>query len=208
MTSAASALWPSAPARAGSPAPARHACARAIAAMVRRTELSGFHGEFAGASSGCDGFRMQSAVVAAIIRASNFPANHGRSSKWATSSGAGRTGQRRGKIFSKLIREISVAPVWGVGSGFQCAPAVAMDRARARAFPGRHRPGVRSRCRSGVSTARHVRTRAMAPAARPSGRMPHGQSQPHCRRMRHAFASTAAARRRWLGGLPVQPGGP
>jgi YebC/PmpR family DNA-binding regulatory protein len=80
---------------------------------------------------------MQSAVVAAIIRASNFRRIMAGHSKWATvQRRLGAQDARRGKIFSKLIREISVATrVGGADPGANPRLRVAMDRARALSFP-------------------------------------------------------------------------
>lgn len=80
---------------------------------------------------------MQSAVVAAIIRAQNFRRVMAGHSKWANVQWR-RAAQdtRRTKIFSKLIREISVATrVGGADPGSNARLRVALHRASALSVP-------------------------------------------------------------------------
>ena len=141
---------------------------------------------------------MQSAVVAAIIRALNFRRIMAGHSKWANvQRRLGAQDTRRGKIFSKLIREISVATrVGGPDPGSNARLRVAMDRARAHSFP---RDAIdqavkQAAAESGVDAdARQRAVRGLRPRRRGAhGGLPHRRPQPNCRRSASAPSPSAA----------------
>src|SRR5262245_55197012 len=80
---------------------------------------------------------MQSAMVAAIIRAQIFRRAMVGHSKWANvQRRLAAQDKRRGKIFSKLMREISVATqIGGADPGSNARLRVALHRARALSLP-------------------------------------------------------------------------